>query len=117
MFKIKATPEFTVPVDFGGEDGTLIMICKRKKQTERAEAYDRLTAEIDAIGEGSTKEKTQAAIQAQANFLMEFVTGWKDADAEFSRDQLVALLDERDGTFQRILDAYKTAGEEAAAKN
>jgi hypothetical protein len=117
MFKIKAIPEFTVQVDFGGEDGTLTLICKRRPQTERAAAYDALTAEIDAIGEGTTKEKTQAAIQAQANFLMEFVNGWKDADAEFSRDQLVALLDERDGTFQRILDAYKTAGEEAATKN
>ena len=25
MFKIKAIPEFTVPVNFGGEDGTLTL--------------------------------------------------------------------------------------------
>jgi hypothetical protein len=116
VFKIKATPKFDVPVSFG-EDGSLVIICKRRPQTERASAYDRLTSDIDAIKDGTTQEKTQAAIDAQATFLMEFIDGWKDADADFSRETLVELLDERPGAFQCILNAYKQAGEEAAEKN
>ena len=117
MFKIKAIPEFTVPVNFGGEDGTLTLTCTRRPQTERAAAYDALMAAIEAIQEGTTQEKTKAAIDAQVSFLMAFVSGWEDADAEFSRAALTDLLDEREGAFQAILDRYNTAAEGAATKN
>lgn len=117
MFKINGNPTFTIAVTFEAGEEPLRLTCKRRKQTERAEAFDALTTGLNNLGEGTTKEKTERALAIQADFLAQFIESWEEADAEFSRDNLLAMLNARDGAFQKILEAYKKAGEGEAEKN
>lgn len=93
MFKLKADPTFkakvAIPVP-GGEPKNVIFIFKHRTRSGLN----------DWIADPKVKE------MGDLDFLMEFVLGWEDVDAEFSRDALHTMIENFGGASTRIRDAY-----------
>ena len=119
MFKINPNPNFTKPVTIPDADGTLTMIFKRRKQSERAAAYDTLQKEAEALdaAELTAQERVKQLTQIQADFLLQIAKGWEDCEADFSKEAIAELLDTYPEAFKAITTAYAKGGEEAAKGN
>lgn len=102
MLKISPSPTFTAPVRIhvpGGEDVSVQFVFAHKGRAALQEYMDRARSvpDLDALSE--------------------IVTGWSGVDAEFSRDNLGALLDSYPSAAVAILEGYITEIGRAAAKN
>lgn len=129
--KIKNRPSYTSEVTLAGLDEPLNIRFRRLPLTERMRHVDALREKLDALegpAEGTapdavtptmpTAEVIRRTLEIKADFLMAFIEGWEGVeDAEFSRDELIGLLDDCDDAYDAIAAAYRAGGTEAAVKN
>jgi len=132
--KIKNRPSYTREVTLAGLDEPLKIRFRRLPLTERMRHVDALRARLDAldappvaVADGvsvkaepvmPSAEVIRRTLEIKADFLLAFIEGWEGVeDAEFSRDELIGLLDDCDDAYDAIAAAYRAGGTEAAVKN
>ena len=119
MFKINPNPTFTKPVTIPEAESPLVLIFKRRKQSERAAAYDTLQKQADELDKAELKaeERVKQLTQIQADFLLQIAKGWEDCEADFNKESIADLLDTYPEAFTAITSAYAKGGEESAKGN
>lgn len=128
--KIKNRPSFTAPVHLDGLDEPMVFRFRRLSLTARMAHLDTLrdklsslespaeSAQSDAKPDIPSAEIVRKTLEIKTDFLLAFIEGWEGVeDAEFSRDELLALLDDFDDAYDKIAAAFREGGAAAALGN
>lgn len=103
MFKLQPNPTFPATVKVPSPDGEKLLKLIFKHKTR-----DELAAYFEEAAKGE---------RAEADSLMEVISGWEDVDAAFSRESLVLLIQNHHGAVRAIFDAYLSELSGAKEKN
>lgn len=133
--KIKNRPSFTAPVHLDGLDEPILFRFRRLSLTARMAHLDTLRDKLSALESPAepapsnppapaakpdipSAEIVRKTLEIKTDFLLAFIEGWEGVeDAEFSRDELLALLDDFDDAYDKIAAAFREGGAAAALGN
>ncbi|WP_225784256.1 phage tail assembly chaperone [Xenophilus sp. Marseille-Q4582] len=100
-----------------GQDGTVNLKARNRTRTELAKLKDEYLAEvqatIDAAGNADEQKVTWAelvgrGVESDAGFVMRIAEGW-DLDDEFSKENVIRLIDGFGGAGKKIISGYEAA--------